>query len=254
MPDIRPVAVCFVLSLSVLSGCSRQPATAAPAALQKAAAAPSQPGAQSVTGTVVETLDAPNYIYLRVKADSGEVWAATTPFKVAVGDRVVVPLEMPMENFHSQTLNRDFPLIYFAPRIAHEGEPEPPALAVGHSPQGGGAPGAEVSPVAEMVAPVKGGTTVAKVWADRATLAGKTVTVRGKVVKFNGGILGKNWVHVQDGTGAKSNGSDDLTITTMAPAKVGEVIALTGTVAVKKDFGAGYAYEVMVEDATVAAQ
>ena len=157
-----------------------------------------------------------------------------------------------MENFHSPTLNRDFPLIYFVSRIAHEGEPALPAMALGHSPQGGSAPGAEVAPVTEMVAPVKGGTTVANVWANRAALAGKTVTVRGKVVKFNSGILGKNWVHVQDGTGTKSDGSNDLTITTLAPAKVGEVIALTGTVAVNKDLGAGYAYEVIIEDPHIA--
>lgn len=258
--SVRPVAVFVVLAAVTLGGCKRQPAVAeAPGvaqttpAAQAAGAAPAQPGAvQSVTGTVTETMNAANYTYVRIKADSGELWAASAPFKVAVGDRVVVPLEMPMENFHSQTLNRDFPLIYFASYITHEGEPLPPSMAVGHSPQSG-APGAAPGPV-EGVAPAKGGTTVADVWTNRAALAGKTVTVRGKVVKFTEAVLGKNWLHIQDGTGTESNGSNDLTITTLAPAKLGDVLALKGKVTVKKDFGAGYAYEVMIEDATVAAE
>ncbi len=62
-------------------------------------------------------MDAANYTYVRVKTSSGEIWAATGQFKVAVGDKVSVPLEMPMENFRSNTLNRTFPTIYFATRI-----------------------------------------------------------------------------------------------------------------------------------------
>jgi hypothetical protein len=263
---MRHVFVCVVLTLTAASGCSRQPAAAAKTAVpqtaaappaaavpQQAAAAPSQPDGQSVAGTVVETMDASNYTYVRVKTDAGDVWAATAQFKVSAGDRVVVPLEMPMENFHSQSLKRDFPLIYFATHIDREGAPMQPAMAAAHSAHESSAPGSESSQAAEVIPPVKGVTSVADVWAKRASLVGKRVTVRGKVVKFNPAILGRNWVHVQDGSGTKSNGSDDLTITTAAPASIGEVIALTGTVAVKKDFGAGYAYEVMLENATVAA-
>lgn len=69
------------------------------------------------SGTVVETMDAANYTYVRVKTSSGDIWAATGKFKVAVGDKVSVSLEMPMENFHSNALKRDFPRIYFASRI-----------------------------------------------------------------------------------------------------------------------------------------
>ena len=204
-----------------------------------------------VTGPVLETMNASNYTYVRVKTDKGDVWAASGEFKVAVGDRVTLALEMPMENFHSQTLNRDFPLIYFTTRIGREGEPLPalPAMISAHGATGAG-PGAATQ-ATEPIQPAPGGTTVAKIWADRKVLAGKTVTVRGRVVKFNGGILGRNWIHIQDGTGAAADGTNDLLVTSDASAKVGDVITVTGTVAVDKDFTAGYAYAVMIEGAKI---
>jgi hypothetical protein len=44
---------------------------------------------------VLETMNAANYTYVRVKTDAGDVWAASGEFKVAVGDRVALALEMP---------------------------------------------------------------------------------------------------------------------------------------------------------------
>jgi hypothetical protein len=181
-----------------------------------------------------------------VKTAKGDVWAATSRTKVAVGDKVVVPLESEMRNFRSPLLNRDFPLIYFVSQITREGEPTAPPMAIGHG-TGGGIP-QDVAPVkVDQVAPPAGGSSIADVWAKRASLAGKTVIVSGKVVKFNGGILGRNWLHLQDGSGKAADGTNDLTITTDGTAKVGDVITVTGTVAVDKDFTAGYAYKVLIE-------
>jgi hypothetical protein len=98
----------------------------------------------------------------------------------------------------------------------------------------------------------EGGQTVADIFAKKAELAGKPVKVRGKVVKFSGGIMGKNWIHLQDGTGEA--GSNDLTVTTQAMAKVGDTVVISGVLATDKDFGYGYAYGVIVEDAEVAAE
>jgi hypothetical protein len=190
-----------------IAGCSRQPAVGAGTAGQPAqAAAPVQSGPQTITGAVVETMDASNYTYVRVRAASGDVWAATGRFSVAAGERVSVILETPMENFHSQSLNRDFPLIYFTSRITREGEPEAPPLAAAHAAMDGAMPAEVAHQVVEPTAPEAGGMTVAELWAKRAALAGRTVTVRGKVVKFNGGILGRNWMHLQDGTGTAKDG------------------------------------------------
>lgn len=128
------------------------------------------------------------------------------------------------------------------------------AMAVGH--------GGIESPVVvasnqtapAAIEPAKDGTTVADVWKGRNTLAGKKVTVRGKVVKFNGGILGVNWIHIQDGTGKPADGTNDITVTSDAGAAVGDVITVTGTITVDKDLGSGYKYTVMIEHASIARQ
>ena len=90
---------------------------------------------------------------------------------------------------------------------------------------------------------------VEDVYAKKDKLSGKKVAVKGKVVKFNAGIMGKNWVHVQDGSGKQ--GTNDITATTSQSASVGETVLITGILAVNKDFGGGYKYEVIIEEATV---
>jgi hypothetical protein len=100
------------------------------------------------------------------------------------------------------------------------------------------------------IAKADGGKTVAEVFAEKDALAGQPVTFRGKVVKTNPDIMGKNWLHVRDGSGEE--GSNDLTITTAgATPNVGDTVLVTGTVTLNKDFGMGYAYDVLIEDAQV---
>ena len=80
---------------------------------------------------------------------------------------------------------------------------------------------------------------------------GKVVVIRGKVVKVTAGIMDKNWVHIQDGTGSSANGTYDLTCTTSDPLPAKDtVVTLTGTLARNRDFGAGYFYSVIVENAS----
>lgn len=256
MRPIFPLAVLMV----ALTACAKQPSTPAQsvqhAPSPSGGAAPAgQPGTESVTGTVRETMDAASYTYVRVGTDKGDVWAAAPQFAVKVGEKVVVPLEMPMQNFHSQSLNRDFPLIYFVSKIGHEGDPVRAGGAA--APSMMSAHGANAPEPAERIEPMSapsGGITIANLWATRQSLAGKNVTVHGKVVKFNGGILGRNWIHLQDGTGKASDNSNDITITTPEDVvvKVGDTITVTGSVALDKDFGAGYAYGTLIENGRVA--
>ncbi len=262
--SMKLTAPSLVLMLAFVGACSREPATARPAAAKPAPAA--QPGGQApgaetgvrtVTGSVVETMNAAGYTYARVKTNEGDIWAATSEMPLVVGDRVSVPLQMAMTDFHSKTLKRDFPTIYFVTDIQVEGKSgaavTPPAGA-GMLPSHGSSPTsrpADTTVAPGSISPAPDGMTVAAIWAKRAELNGKTVTVRGKVVKYNPEILDRNWLHIQDGTGNPKDGSHDLTITTRDVTKVGDVITATGKVAVNKDFGAGYAYTVMLEGATI---
>lgn len=110
-------------------------------------------------------------------------------------------------------------------------------------------PGAEVDLAG--ITKAEGGRTVAELFADKDKLAGQKVAVRGKVVKTNSGIMGKDWVHVRDGSGAE--GSNDLTVTTTSQPlpNVGDTVLVNGTVVTNKDYGMGYSYPVMLEGAQV---
>ena len=103
----------------------------------------------------------------------------------------------------------------------------------------------------EPIAAPAGGLAIADVFARRQSLAGKEVTVRGKVVKVNNQILGRNWVHLQDGSGSAAERTNDLTVTTDADVKVGDVITVTGVLAAGKDIGEGYVYDAIVEQARI---
>ena len=96
------------------------------------------------------------------------------------------------------------------------------------------------------------GRTVAEVWKQRTELKDAQVAVRGRVVKFMPAIMVKNWLHLRDGSGSSATGDDDITVTTAAALAVGDVVVVTGTVRVDRDFGSGYSYPVLIEDATVA--
>lgn len=91
--------------------------------------------------------------------------------------------------------------------------------------------------------------SVASIYQNKATLAGKTVSAQGKVVKVNNGIMNRNFVHVQDGTGDAS--SNNLVVTSKQTANVGDQVTISGTVVVNREFGAGYSYPLLIEDATV---
>jgi len=95
---------------------------------------------------------------------------------------------------------------------------------------------------------------IADVWSNRVDLAGSQVMLSGRIVKYNAGILGRNWFHIQDGSGELADGTNDITVTTTADLAVGDVVNVTGAVAIDKDFGAGYTYTVMIEDADVVKQ
>lgn len=256
-------------ALTFVVGCSKTPdavpGTASLAASQNTApaagaAAPTPATAPSaISGTVAETMDAANYTYVRLDTGKDQVWIAASQFPVKVGETLSVVPEMPMENFHSKALNRDFPLIYFVSNVGRNGQAPAgatgapvPAMMTSRS-AGMGSPAAP-QVVVGKIDPPAGGMSIADVWAKRDSLSGKTVVVRGKVVKYNAEIMGFNWLHIQDGSGSAAEKTNDLTITTSDVVKVGDTVTVTGTLATKKDFGAGYAYDAIVEKAAVKLQ
>jgi hypothetical protein len=183
---------------------------------------------------------------------------------VETGSTVTILNPMPMDGFESQTLKRKFDHIVFgslaptgtetaaaAPAGMMGGAPAevPASMAAQHAQAATGPEVTEKISVAK--AEGADGRTIAEVFAQRAALKGKTVAIRGKVVKFNSAIMGKNWIHLRDGSGTEAGKDFDLTVTTNDPATKGDVVVVKGVVAIDRDFGSGYTYAVLVEDAKV---
>ncbi len=91
--------------------------------------------------------------------------------------------------------------------------------------------------------------SVESIYKEKAALAGKEITVQGKVVKVNNGIMQRNFVHVQDGSGDAT--TNNLIITSKQTAAVGDTIKVTGKVTLNRDFGMGYSYALLIEESII---
>jgi hypothetical protein len=227
----------------------------APKVVLASAEAESAPG-QFISGAIVETMDAAGYTYVLVDTGEQKVWAAGPKTAVQVGENVMLTNGMPMMDFHSQTLDRAFDVVYFVGAIKGGGGGAalaPQASAIQQAiPEHGTTP-EKAAPRAAVdlsnIQKASGGKTVAELFAEGETLAEQEVSVRGRVVKFNAGIMGRNWIHIQDGSGAE--GSNDLTVTTDDTAQPGDLVVIKGTLKTNQDFGHGYSYDILVEQAKV---
>lgn len=210
----------------------------------------SQPSGLVLTGEVLEVKDVPNYTYARLKTIAREVWIAVETAPIKVGQTLTVENPAQMDNFESKALNRIFPEIYFGnlPVAKLTQEQAKARIDAAHA-AAAKAKQAQNQPIAK--ADGADGRTVAEIVTSAPDFKDTSVTVRARVVKYSSGIMGKNWLHLQDGTGSAADASNDLVVTTQEPADIGEVLLVKGMVRKDKDFGAGYAYKVMIEEATL---
>jgi len=202
--------------------------------------------AAGTAGRVVETFDAGGYTYVRLQTPQGEIWAAGPVSRVAEGDEVSLAGGMIMRGFRSPSLDRTFDEIWFLSSFGPAGDPADAAAGSGPRPSHH-----ETGSAVDLMEPPTGGISVAALHADRKELDGRRVKLRGRVVKFLDGIMDRNWLHLRDGSGDAAGGDNDVTVTTDGTARVGDTVVVEGTVAVDRDFGSGYFYIVIVEDAVV---
>ena len=218
-----------------------------------AAEKPAAPHGASLSGKVLEVQHAGSFTYLRVKTKDGETWAATTRAPIDKGAEVRLENTIVMTDFESKALKRKFDKIVFGElagagasaskrhrelSAAHAGIATAPALGDVKVPKASG-PNAR---------------TVAEIVTERTALKDQTVLVRGKVVKYNPGILGRNWIHLRDGSGSASDRTHDVLVTSKKEVKIGDVVLVKGVVRTDKDFGAGYSYPVMIEATELASK
>jgi hypothetical protein len=190
-----------------------------------------------------ESINTKNYTYIRGSKGDGQYWVAVSKQVIETGKTYYFTESLMMENFHSAELNRDFETIYFVSNIYTEaGKPETGTVTA--------MPGsADLNTPQEIVNVIHapGAIKLSDLLAAPEKYKGKKVIVTGKCVKFNSAIMNRNWVHIQDGT----KGNPDLTVTTDATVKEGDIMTFEGTLALDKDFGAGYKYPVILEGAVI---
>jgi hypothetical protein len=196
-----------------------------------------------VMGTVTEVINVSGYTYAEVDTGKQKLWAAGPPTELKKGDKVAFSTHMPMQNFRSKSINKTFPVVYFINRFQTIG---------GEIPSENVHPEIHKTKANEPVAgveKVEGGKTIDEIYADKKSLNGKTVRVRGKVTKFTPDILGKNWLHIRDSSTLK-----DLTVTSANTAAIDDVLVFEGKLELDKDYNYGYLYPVILEDAKIIRQ
>lgn len=202
-------------------------------------------GDWSHAGVIAEVIQTSNYTYLELEEDGAKYWIAIPKSDLKSGQTVYYNSGLPMTNFESKELNRTFDKVLFVQVISDKatGESEmAPMERAKINKSGGTKKNVEITPL-------EGGLTLEEVYRDSEQLNGKEILVKGIVTKYNPAIMNKNWLHIQDGT--EGEGAYDLTITTNDETKVGEVVIFKGTLNLNRDFGAGYTYDVILEDAVL---
>ena len=188
-----------------------------------------------------EALNTEKYTYVRVKENDESFWIAIPKSPVEIGATYYYKGGLMKKNFPSKEFNRVFETIYLVSGLAKQpiGSAVDQALAQTQ--------GAEAVEPPKDIKPAAGAVKIAEIIGNLKKYEGKTVKVTGKCVKMNPMIMGRNWVHLQDG----SANNFDLTITTTESVALGDVVTLEGVIALNKDFGAGYKYNVIMEGAVV---
>ncbi|MHC4777819.1 MAG: hypothetical protein ACYTFG_04485 [Planctomycetota bacterium] len=246
MRKLLILSVCAILAAA--AGCQKKRAPSA----GSGAAGESRvmPGRERQV-VVDETISAGRYTYLKVNEGTTELWLATAQRGIRKGETLRFDNWLEMTNFESKELNRSFDTIYFIQDFKNRMESGHGGMGMpGHgSPMTSPDRGSKTSSMKKdiKVERAEGGITVGELLAKPAEYSGKTVKIRGQVVKFSPEIMGKNWVHLQDGTGDKKG--FDLTLTTDEVVSVGEVVVFEGTITLDKDLGSGYKFPVLMEEA-----
>jgi len=194
---------------------------------------------------VVEVIQGNSYTYIKAKENMAEKWMAVSKQEVQTGSVYYYDEALPMNNFHSKEIDRTFDEIFFVNSISTTplAQAQPKAME-GHKGK------VDIQQNSAITLEKQAGEiTVAQIFGNRSNFSEKEVEIRGIVVKVNEQVMGKNWIHIQDGT--SDNGNFDLTITSADLPKLNDEITVKGKIILNKDFGYGYTYEVIMEDAKV---
>ena len=195
---------------------------------------------------IEEVLQTSSYTYLLAEENGASQWLATLKLDASVGDTFYYKGGLDMVDFNSKELDKTFESVLFL-----EGLYTSEAMLLGEKDMTGSPniTNSATTTISSIIEPADGGISIAELMANKSSYGDKKVKLRGKVVKYNAGIMNKNWIHLQDGT---SDGEEnDIVITTDVSASVGDIITIEGIITLDKDFGAGYFYNIIMEEGVI---
>jgi hypothetical protein len=216
------------------------------------------PAVSTLKGKVLETMTSGGYTYIHLQLEKESKWIAIPETFITEGETVEVIKGNDMGELYSKTLKRTFPSIMFSSGLSTPRAKESPEAAskkksahasVGLDTAGGNTEDLLAANLKIDKATGENAYTVAEINTNRAALSGKRVTVRGKIVKVSKGIMKTNWYHLRDGSGDAKAKTNNLVVTGRTELLLGDTVTATGTIATDKDFGGGYFYEVIMENA-----
>ena len=202
--------------------------------------------------TAKESVNTSEYTYVRVLESGKEQWIAIPLAEIKIGETYYYQGGMVMENFESKELKRTFESLVLVEGLSKDKNITANASSI-HSmgkkteEKHTNVNASNLEKLALKIVKPNGGISIAELYANKDNYAGKKVKISGVVTKFSPEIMKKNWLHIQDGT--ESDGKFDLTATSNEKHEVGDTITLEGKIATNKDFGYGYFYEVLLEEA-----
>ena len=195
---------------------------------------------------VKEFLQASGYTYVLVEEESEEYWMAVSKIEVKAGDKMYYENAMEMKDFESKELNKVFDKILFVDFASKE-----PIKAKSKKEEAISHTKSNMERLLDSIkiSPIDGGLSISELYENAEKYKNKEVLVSGQVVKVNMDIMERNWVHIMDGT--KAGDKSDLTFTTKEVVKIGDTVNFKGTLALDREFGAGYVYPLIVEGAVL---
>ena len=244
MKIFQAILIAVSVFLSLLVGQNVYAADELPGSHPKIEAAQDVP---LLSGKVVETMNSGGYSYVLLEQKRGEkVWIATQEMEVVKGQALSFNPGSEMVNFESKTLKRKFDRIIFSDGPVGQQSVKGQDTT--------GSKGKVVSVTEKIKVEKASGPkayTISELYKNKKALDKKPVVVRGKVIKVSEGIMKKNWIHIQDGTGDPKKGDHNLVVTSKDVPAPGDVVTVSGTLYKDKDFGSGYKYDVIVEEAGI---
>ncbi|MBE0495063.1 MAG: hypothetical protein IBX45_01500 [Campylobacterales bacterium] len=185
---------------------------------------------------VKQVLHAGSYTYYGIQSGERNYWVVTPRSALPVGAWMRFKEEIAMPSYESKALGQTFEDVIFTSDFQYRTlEDEAKHLAF------------ITEKVATSPFAQEGTLSVQEAQEKRNTLAGKTIQLRAKVVKVSQNIMGRNWVHLQDGTGMGDEVGRIVATSSETPS-VGAIVVAKGKVSVDKDFGSGYVYAIILEE------